>query len=242
MPAYSIIIPVYNEEKILAASIDTLHAYLQGLGKEFELIIANDGSSDGSLRLAEECMKKYPEIRVISQKRNQGRGSILSKAFSRIRSPLGIYIDADLAIGLEALPRILEALEHGVGVAIGSKHLAASRVASSFKRKLTSKGYAFLARLLLGSSVRDFQCGCKGFRKEVLDVLLPQIQEPGWSWDTEIVVRAAWMGFAVQEIPVGVKDIDGRESKVQVWRDIKRMGSGLLRLRNEKKRFMQEAL
>ena len=241
MAAFSVIVPVYNEEEILAASIDTLHAYLQSLGKDFELIIANDGSSDGSLRIAEESMKKYPAVRVVSQKQNQGRGSILTKGFARIKSPMGVYIDADLAIGLEALPRILEALEQGAGIAIGSKHLPDSNVASSLKRKITSKGYAFLARLLLGSSVRDFQCGCKGFRKEVLDVLLPSMVEAGWSWDTEIIARAEWNKIMMQEIPVRVIDVEGRESKVHVLRDIKRMMAGILRMRKEKKKFIPYA-
>lgn len=241
MADFSVIMPVYNEEKILAASVDTLHAYLQTLGKDFEIIIANDGSTDGSLQTAEILMKKYPAVRAISQKQNQGRGSILTKAFGRIHSSRGVYMDADLAIGLEAIPRIIEKLEQGAGIAIGSKHLSASAINSSFKRRITSKGYAFLARLMLGSSVRDFQCGCKGFRKEVLDVLLPSMQEQGWSWDTEIIVRAEWAGFAVQEIPVEVKEVEGRESKVHVWRDIKRMAGGLFRLRKEKKRFMQGA-
>lgn len=241
MAAFSVIVPVYNEEKILAASIDTLHAYLQTLGKDFELILADDGSTDGSLQIAAALMKKYPAVRVISQKQNRGRGSILTTAFGRIHSPLGMYIDADLSIGLEVLPRISKALEQGAGVAIGSKHLPDSELAYSVKRRITSKGYAFLARLFLGSSVKDFQCGCKGFRKEVLDTLLPQMREQGWSWDTEIIVRAEWNGFSVLEIPVQVSDVAGRESKVAVWRDIKRMAWGLLRLRKEKKRVMQEA-
>lgn len=242
MPAYSVIMPVYNEEKILAGSVDTLHAYLQKLGKDFEIIIANDGSTDGSLRIAEELMKRYPGVRVVSQQQNQGRGSILTKAFMRIHSPFGLYIDADLAIGPGVIPLILAALEDGVGVAIGSKHHPASVVEYSFKRNVTSKGYALLARLLLGSAVRDFQCGCKGFRKEELDVLLPSMQEAGWSWDTEIVVRAEWHGFLVGEIPVRVAAQPERESKVAVWRDVKRMAAGLFRLRKEKKKFMQAAI
>ncbi|HLC62733.1 MAG TPA: glycosyltransferase [Candidatus Nanoarchaeia archaeon] len=234
---YSVIIPAYNEEKIIEDTIDKIYVFLKKQGKDFELIIANDGSVDNTLILAEKKSKRYNELRIISQTPNQGRGAVLTKAFKSIRGEIGVYIDADLAIDLELFPGLMRAIENGADAAVGSKHMDASEVDYPFLRRVASKGYSFLTRLFLGSKIKDYQCGFKAFRKDVLKKVLPYIHEKGWSWDTEIVVKSEWAGYKVKELPAKVVNIYERESKVYLFRDIKRMGGNLLRLWLEKKKY-----
>jgi glycosyltransferase involved in cell wall biosynthesis len=227
-------VPAYNEEKIIGDTIIRLYSFMKSMGGSFELIIANDGSRDRTPKIVVENMSKCPELRIVSNEKNLGRGAVLTKAFNSARGEVCIYIDADLAIDLELFPRLMSAIEQGADIAIGSKHLPGSQVEYPFLRRLASKGYAFLSGLLLKSSVWDFQCGFKAFRKSVLDHVLPHIKEEGWSWDTEILVKSEWMGYKITELPARVINIYRGESKVHLFRDIKRMGYSLFRLWREK--------
>jgi len=234
---YSVVIPAYNEQQIIESTIDKLYGFFKKQKQDFEMIIANDGSRDNTLIIAEKKAKQYSQLRIISQSPNQGRGAVLTKAFSNIKGEIGIYIDADLAIDLDLFPKLVNAIENGADVAVGSKHLPASEVEYPLFRRIASKGYSFLTRLLLGSKVRDYQCGFKAFRKDVLKKVLPYIKEKGWSWDTEIVVKSEWAGYKIKELPAKVVNVYERESKVHLFRDIKRMGGNLFRLWREKREY-----
>jgi len=234
---YSVIIPVYNEEKILDKTLERVYAFLKEQKIDFEVIIANDGSTDRTLAVAERLVKKYKKLRIISQAPNQGRGAVLTLAFNSIHGEIGVYIDADLAIDLSLFPRLMGAIEEGYDVAIGSKHLKESEIEYPILRRIASKGYSFLTRLFLGSKVRDYQCGFKAFKNEVLKRVLPYIKEKGWSWDTEIIVKSEWAGYKVKELPAKVVNVYGRESKVHLFGDIKRMGGNLFKLWKEKKKY-----
>ena len=236
----SVVIPVYNEEKILERTIEKVYGFLKSEKRDFELIIANDGSRDKTLAIAESLLKKYKGLRIISHASNQGRGAVLTNAFRRINGDIGVYIDADLAIDLKLYPRLIKEINSGADVAIGSKHLKNSEVQCTVSRRIASKGYSFLARLLLGSKIRDYQCGFKAFRKDVLDKILPYAKEKGWSWDTEVIVKSGWIGYKIAEVPAKVVNVYGRESKVHLFRDVRRMGSGLFRLWKEKAEYKKK--
>ena len=90
---------------------------------------------------------------------------------------------------------------------------------------------------MLGSSVRDYQCGFKAFKRDVILNIIPNVKSKKWSWDTEVVVKAQWMGYTVVEQPAKVVNIYGRESKVKLLKDVKSMGKELLRLFFERFRF-----
>ena len=235
---YSIILPAYNEEKIIEGTIMKVLDFMREFDKDFELIIANDGSIDSTTKIIGRISESMPELRMVSNIKNLGRGAALSNAFGRAKGEILIYIDADLAIDLELFPRLMAAIEtEGADIAIGSKHIKGSQVEYPLLRRIASKGYAFLATLLLGSSVWDFQCGFKAFRREAIKKILPFVREKGWSWDTEVLVKAEWMGYKIKELPAKVVNVFERESKVHLLRDIRRMGGGLLALWLEKRNF-----
>jgi len=237
-PYYSIIIPAYNEEKIISSTIKKIYTFLKEQKKPFELIITDDGSKDSTLKIVHELSKKYKEIRSVSNKINLGRGAALANAFRNSNGNILIYIDADLAIDLELFPRLMKAIEEqGADIAIGSKHLKESQVEYPKLRRIFSKCYAFLAHILLKSNIKDYQCGFKAFKRERILELSPYIKNKGWAWDTEVVIKAQWMGWKVIELPAKVINIYGRESKVKLLSDVKRMGMDLLKLYLEKKKF-----
>ena len=236
---YSIIVPAYNEEKIIDTTIDSLYRFLQENKLDFELIIANDGSKDQTVDKVRGKLKQYKNLKIVSNPQNKGRGAVLTRALQAAKGEICVYVDADLSIDLSLFPQLLFAIEQGADVAIGSKHLKDSEVEYPKLRRLASKGYSFLTRFLLQSKVKDYQCGFKAFKKDVVHTVLPYVKEEGWSWDTEINVKSEWAGYRVTELPAKVVNVYGRESKVHLFRDIKRMGLNLFKLWREKGKYKE---
>ncbi|MBS3175093.1 glycosyltransferase family 2 protein [Candidatus Woesearchaeota archaeon] len=231
MVDYSIIIPAYNEEKIIANTIDEVFKFFKNINRSFEIIIANDGSKDNTAKVVNSKIKNYKQLRLVNNHVNMGRGEALNNAINNSNGKIVVYIDADLAIDLELFPKLVNAIEkNNVDIAVGSKHMKNSVVEYPKLRRLFSKAYSMLTRILLGSTIRDYQCGFKAFKKESIIKIIPYIKAKKWSWDTEVIVKAQWLGYKVQELPAKVVNIYGRESKVHLIKDIKNMGSELLRL------------
>lgn len=232
---FSVIIPAYNEEDILNSTITRVYTALLQFGEPFELMIADDGSEDSTSTIAKQWSERHPEIILVTNKINMGRGAALTKSFYKAKGEFIMYIDADLAIELVILKKIFALLkEDAADIVIGSKHIDGAEVDYPPLRRLCSKSYSLLTKLLLNSTICDYQCGCKGFKKVVIENILPFMRNNAWTWDTEIVIKSQWAGYRIKEIPVKVVNIYGRESKVHLIRDIRRMGLALIKLWAEK--------
>ena len=228
---YSVIIPAYNEEKYIEKTIDIVYnMFRKHIKRPFEIIIANDGSTDSTPDKVKKKMKKYRNLRIVSNEINRGRGSILKKSFKSAKGEIQIYLDADLQISTDIIFDVINALNNGYDVAIGSKHIKGSNIKYPKIRRFFSKVYSFLAKIFLGGNIKDFQCGLKGFRKVVIKTVLPHVKSDGWSWDTEIIIKSIWKGYSVKEIPAKVRNVYKRESKVHLLKDVINMGSFLIYL------------
>ncbi len=225
----TVVLPAYNEEKFIRKTTEIIENLMEKKEK-YEIIVADDGSTDRTKEIIKGMMKKHKNVRMVSNPINMGRGAALTRAFKAARGDIVVYIDVDLAIGEKYILDVVKAIREGADIAIGSKHIKGAEVAYPKLRRFLSKGYALLARLFLGSRIRDYQCGLKGFKREVALRLLPKIKRKGWLWDTEILVKAGWEGYKIKELPVKVVNVYGRESKVKVLKDTIYMGKGLLRL------------
>ncbi len=235
---YSIIIPAYNEEKIIASTIDRTYDFFKKSNETFEIIVANDGSKDNTVKVVLDKSKKYKSLRLVDNAVNMGRGAALNNAIRNSKGNIIVYIDADLAIDLDLFPKLISAIkDEDVDIAVGSKHLSDSIVDYPKLRRIFSKAYSSLARLLLGSHIRDYQCGFKAFKKDVIIDVIPYVKSQKWSWDTEVLVKAQWLGYKVRELPAKIVNVYGRESKVHLIKDIKDMGGELLRLFKERITF-----
>lgn len=126
------------------------------------------------------------------------------------------------------LRELVQSIRDGYDFATGSRMLPQSNVKRPLKRGFASKGFNFLARLMLGSKLYDHQCGFKSFKREALFALLGDVKDTHWFWDTELFVRAQRAGYRVKEFPVEWRH--GGATKVDLVRDIFGMGSQILRL------------
>lgn len=235
---YSVIIPAYNEEKIISNTIEEITNFLRRTNKSFEVIISNDGSNDRTANIVKEKQKKHKELKLYSNQKNEGKGSALTNAFKIARGKYMAFIDADLAIDINLFPQLITPLEKNKSdIAIASKHVNGADVEYSLLRKITSRTYSLLARTLLGLKIKDCQCGFKAFNREAILRILPDIKNKGWGWDTEVLAKASWKGYKIIEVPAKVRNIPGRESKVSIIKTVKSMWKELIELHKEKRMY-----
>jgi glycosyltransferase involved in cell wall biosynthesis len=225
----TVVLPAYNEAGELEATVDKVTQALNQFTRSYEVIIAEDGSTDGTDRLAEALAEKNPFVKHIHGEKRLGRGTALKNAFKHSRGEVLVYMDLDLATDLKHLKPLVEAVKfEGYEFATGSRMLHESTVKRSGTRNLASKTYNFMVRAVLGSKVKDHQCGFKAFQREPLMQILDEVGANHWFWDTEILVRAHRRGYRIKEIPVSW--MGGRETKVRLLQDSLSMGWQILSL------------
>ena len=225
----SVVFPAYNEVDYLEHAVEKTVQALAEFTRSFELIIAEDGSTDGTAERSEELTKKYPFVKHIHGEKRLGRGTALNNAFKQSNGEILVYMDVDLATNIEQLKSLVKAVEEeGFDFAVGSRLLSESKVKRSRTRQIASKSYNFLVRAMLGSKLKDHQCGFKAFKREALIQLLDEVVARHWFWDTELLVRAARKGFKIKEIPVDWKG--PRETKVRLLKDSFSMAGQVVKL------------
>jgi glycosyltransferase AglD len=226
-PDVTAIIPVFNDKRSLEIAIPQSIEYLSRITREFELIIAEDGSTDGSADLVRQYEQQDSRIRLLHNDDRLGRGKALNRAISLSRGKIVCYYDVDLATDMHHLPELVHAIRDGADIAIGSRLMPGSDIVRTGGREIASRSYNFLVRVLLQSRLHDHQCGFKAFNKERIILLLPAVNSNHWFWDTELLIRAQRNGFIVREFPVRWRAGKGTTVKIN---DIFEMGSSILRL------------
>jgi glycosyltransferase AglD len=214
----SVILPAYNEVAYLKPAVEKTIAALNEFVKSYEIIIAEDGSTDGTAECAGELALEYPCVKHIHREARLGRGTALNNAFQNSLSEVLVYMDLDLATDLKYLKPLVEAITvEGYDFSTGSRMLSESKAQRTFSRGFSSKTYNFLVRHMLGSKLRDHQCGFKAFRRKPLLDMLAEVEATHWFWDTETMVRGYRHGYKIKEIAVEWKS--GKDTKVNLAKD-----------------------
>jgi glycosyltransferase involved in cell wall biosynthesis len=218
MVEVSVVLPAYNEVNSLDDAVLKIMKALEKITPSYEIIVAEDGSTDGTDEVAASLSERYQRVKHLHSEERLGRGAALNNAFKKASGRILVYMDVDLATNVEQLKSLVSAVnEEGYDFATGSRMLSESRVERSRTRHVFSKVYNFLVRTMLSSEVKDHQCGFKAFRREPLMKILDEVAANHWFWDTEILVRASHKGYKIKEIPVEWRS--GRETKVNLIKD-----------------------
>lgn len=225
-PSLDIVIPVYNEEKALARSVEILRDRLRSLPFDHQVTIADNASTDGTNLLAHQLAHEFDDVRVLTLSQ-KGRGRALKQAWSESEADVLVYMDVDLSTDLNALlPLVAPLLSGHSDLAIGSRLARASRTTRGPKREFISRTYNVLLRGALRARFSDAQCGFKAIRRDVAEQLLPLIEDDEWFFDTELLVVAERAGLRIHEVPVDW--IDDPDSRVDIVRtaaaDLRGMG------------------
>jgi glycosyltransferase involved in cell wall biosynthesis len=226
-PELTAVIPVYNDLTALRKAIPLSIDVLEGVTDRFEIVVAEDGSTDGSAEFVRDYEKRDPRVRLFHSDERLGRGRALNRAFRASTAPIVCYYDVDLATDMRHLSQLVEAIRNGAAMATGSRLLPESEIVRSSGREFASRGYNLLVRTVLGSRLRDHQCGFKAFERSRLLPILGRVNAPHWFWDTEVLVRGQLAGYPVAELPVRWTQGPGTTVRPK---DIVEMGGAVFRL------------
>jgi glycosyltransferase involved in cell wall biosynthesis len=202
-PELSIIIPSYNEELRLPASLEHIRAFLPTLGAETEILVVDDGSNDRTAEVAESFRKTLPNLRVISNGVNRGKGFSVRHGMQEARGRNVLFTDADLSAPIEEAPKLLDALVT-YDVAIGSRALDRKLITvhESPFREFAGIIFNAIVRAILRLPFVDTQCGFKAFRRERCQILFEQQRIERFGFDPELLYLARHHGLRTIEIPV----------------------------------------
>ena len=224
-----IVIPVYNEQHVLAESVRRLHAYLaENLPYPFRITVADNASTDTTWDVALDLAEQFRQVDVVHLDQ-KGRGRALRTVWAASNAEVVAYMDVDLSTGLEAfLPLIAPLMSGHSDLAIGSRLARGAAVVRGPKREFISRTYNLLLRSTMAAKFSDAQCGFKAGRTEVVQALLPQIQDQAWFFDTELLLLAERSGLRIHEVPVDW--IDDPDSRVDIVKTVKEDLKGMWRV------------
>jgi len=227
-----VVIPVYNEEKVLADSVARLHAFLSDhVPHDWRIVVADNASIDRTSDVAREVIERFGDRVALVHLDQKGRGRALRAAWLGSDADIVSYMDVDLSTNLEAFPKLLSAiLDEGYDVAIGSRLKRGARVTRQWKREVISRGYNLLVwSLFPRRTFHDAQCGFKALTRRAVERLVPLVENNNWFFDSELLLRANQLGFRIAEVPVEwVEDLD---SRVHIAKTASEDVKGLLRVR-----------
>lgn len=225
-----IVIPVYNEEKTLRKSVETLRAYLlRSFPFRWRITIADNASTDTTWEIARTLEREYAHIHALHLDQ-KGRGRALRTAWMASEADVVSYMDVDLSTNLESfLPLVAPIITGHSDLAIGSRLLRNAVTTRQWKREIISRCYNLMIKLLLRNRFSDAQCGFKAVRTSVARLLLPEVENQEWFFDSELLLLAEERGYRIYEVPVvWVEDLD---SRVNIRKTAMEDIAGLLRIR-----------
>jgi glycosyltransferase involved in cell wall biosynthesis len=223
-----VVIPVYNEERDLEWSVENVLKVCKKNYKNFEILIADNASTDQTPEIAKKLSKKYKPVKYIHLDK-KGRGRALKKAWSTTDSEIMCYMDVDLSTNLKFLKPLTDAIEEGYDISFGSRHKKGSEVDRSVKREILSRGYNLILKLILKVQFNDAQCGFKAINRKVLKEIISTIDNNEWFLDTELLVKGERWGYKLKEIPV--KWVEDKGSTVNVKRTVESYLRNIFRLK-----------
>ena len=229
--AVSLVIPAHEEARRLPPTLDAASAALPLLAEQSEIVVVDDGSRDGTDRIASEHRGPVP-VRVVRLDVNRGKGFAVARGVRDAKYPLVAFTDADIPYDLSSLAPMLAALEEGrTDVAIGARDLPGSETERGYGllRYASGRAFSYLTWLAIGLPFRDSQCGLKAFRASVARDLFAVRTVDGFGFDFEVLAAAVVNGLRVERFPVRLSHDD--DSRVRLVTDSAKMAADLWRVR-----------
>jgi glycosyltransferase involved in cell wall biosynthesis len=236
----SVVVPAYNEERRLPETLHQILTYLEQQSYAGEVIIADDGSNDGTAALVEQIASSNPHIRLLRLD-HRGKGYAVRAGALAARGRFVLLCDADMAVPMEEWPRLRQALEQGAHVAIGSREgVGATREGEPWYRHVMGRVFNLIIQIVAVGGFNDTQCGFKALYRSVSEDLFRRVRIYGddappvqgaavTAYDVELLFLAVKRGYRVAEIPVLWRY--GEETKVSALRDSWRNLRDVLRVR-----------
>jgi dolichyl-phosphate beta-glucosyltransferase len=231
-PDLSVVFPAFNEEGRLEPTLRDAAGYFRGAGRRVELVVADDGSRDGTCALVSRLAEEIPELRLIRLPANRGKGYAVRTGVVNARGERVLFADADGATPISEVERLDAALDDGADIAIGSRAVARDGVTvrARLHRRVIGRAFHLLVDALAVRGFRDTQCGFKLFRASPAHELFSRARMDGFSFDVELLLMAQRRGYRIDEVPVNWTHQPG--SRVNLVLDSLRMARDLFVIRS----------
>ena len=237
VPHVSIVVPAYNEEARLPAGIERLVGFLSAQPWPSELVISNDGSTDRTAGIVRDAAaaSNSVTVRLVENPRNMGKGAAIRTGALAARGRFVFYMDADLATPPEDALKLLQRLDAGAPVAIGTRippDGSDMRATQPTRRRLVGRMFTMMRKAMrVLPDIDDTQCPMKGFRHDVAMAVFERQQLSGWIFDAEVLCIARSLGYGIVQVPVSWQHVEGSRLKVRpteawgIFRDLLRLRS-----------------
>jgi glycosyltransferase involved in cell wall biosynthesis len=201
----SCFVPAYNEERLIAHNASILDGVLDEACRSHEIVVVDDTSTDRTVAEVEALAN--PRVEVLAANGGPSFRENLGRAMEKGSGDVVMFVDADMAVDPDSIRRVLARITGGADIAVGSRYLRDSNATRELPRRVMSVAYNRFLQVIFRSPIQDHQCGLKAFRRPVLQALLPEMragadQRRAWFWDAELLLRALWRGYRVEEVPV----------------------------------------
>jgi dolichyl-phosphate beta-glucosyltransferase len=230
-PTYSIILPAYNESARIAATLDAILTHATKRNWNVEVIVVNDGSSDGTADIVCGYARKHAVLRLLENPGNRGKGYSVRNGMLHAKGDILLFSDADLSSPIEEADKLFAAIAKGADIAIGSRwvdpRLQIRR--QPLYRRLFGRIFNLALRISLGLRFKDTQCGFKTFTRRSAQAIFPLQKIERWGFDPELLYLAKKFGFTISEVPVAWSHREG--TRIHPLRDGIRMLGELLKIR-----------
>lgn len=216
----SVVVPAYNEQERIKKTLIEVGGYLDSQLYDYEIIVVNDGSTDGTVGAVESLNLK--NTKIINNKKNHGKGYVVRQGLLAATGEYHLFMDADNSTSIEELSNFLPYARAGFDIVIGSRSIKGAKIIlpQPFQRKIFGAIYRILVKCIAGlSGFYDTQCGFKIFNSKSAQDIFPQCRINGWSFDVEILVLAKKLGYKVKEVPIIWSDSSG--TKVNMGGNVK---------------------
>jgi glycosyltransferase involved in cell wall biosynthesis len=200
----SVIIPAFNEEQRIAATVGAVNSYLDRLPYESEIVVVDDGSFDGTKDIIRAFMGAFPRINLIEGVCNRGKGWAVRQGMMKARGAFRVFVDADNSVGIDEWPKCELLMQAGAHVVVGSRtaNEAAILVPQPPLRRFLGAVFRKLVRTLFELPVGDTQVGFKAFSAQAANEIFSRVETERWVFDVEVLMIARLIGYPILEVPV----------------------------------------
>ena len=200
----SIIIPAYNEEARIEATLRSVDLYLSDRQYEYEIIVVNDGSKDKTADVVEGLMKDIPRLRLINNKNNHGKGWVVRKGMLSARGLFRLFMDADGSTSIENLEALFPYSKEGYEVVASSRRIAGAEVEveQNWLRNILGSVFRIFVRMVVPTGVVDSQNGFKLFTARAAEEIFRRQRTFSWAFDVEVLAIARLLTFKIKEVPI----------------------------------------
>jgi glycosyltransferase involved in cell wall biosynthesis len=228
-------LPCHNDAKFLEEAVNTLKKKIEPLENDYVIVIAEDGSTDGSDAISRRLASQESSVLLIHADKKLGRGRALMNAWSQVDGEIYAYVDCDLATDMRFYPQLIRYIDDGYDLATGSRYKRGSNCKRPILRRFSSIVYNSIIRLLFSDGVYDHQCGFKAFSRRMVEFISRECRSDDWFWDTEAIVLACRNRFKIMEFPVIWEEKKGKRTPLKrLIKDVWIHGSGIIRLLKRK--------